>query len=107
MPSYSTPGVYFERIDEAAEPLVPVRTDVAAFVGVAERGPVDLATPVESWKQFQATFGNFLGNAYLAYCAKAFFENGGDRMYAVRVAAPAAASHTNPPGGQPPDGSAS
>lgn len=86
MPEYLTPGVYYEPTDATRGGISAVRTDIAAFVGLAERGPLHTAWPVESWRQFQSVFGDFSGNAYLAYCVKAFFENGGRRCYIVRVA---------------------
>jgi uncharacterized protein len=86
MPTYLTPGVYFERSDAVVPAIAALRTDIAAFVGIAERGPVHTAVPVQSWRQFQATFGGFIGGGYLAYMVKAFFENGGRKCYAVRVA---------------------
>jgi phage tail sheath protein FI len=107
MPTYATPGVYFERVDNASQAVAELRTDIAGFVGIAQMGPVHKATKVESWQQFLSTFGNFISNGYLAYSAKAFFENGGERMYVVRVAAPMASTGTNPPGAQPADGMSS
>jgi uncharacterized protein len=107
MPTYLTPGVYFESVDEASLGVASIRTDVAAFVGIAAQGPVHRATPVESWVQFQSAFGDFLPNAYLAYAAKAFFENGGEKLYIVRIAAPQATTKTNSAALQPADGSAS
>src|SRR6266545_7499378 len=86
MPTYLTPGVYLERSDAVVPAIAALRTDIAAFVGIAERGPVHTAVPVQSWRQFQATFGGFIGGGYLAYTVKAFFENGGRKCYAVRVA---------------------
>ena len=104
MPTYATPGVYFERIDKAGQLVPEIRTDIAGIVGIAQKGPVHKAIPVESWQQFQSTFGSFIPNGYLAYSAKAFFENGGGRVYVVRVAAPKVSTVTNPPGAQPADG---
>ncbi len=89
MPELLTPGVYFEAVDASAAGITALPTDVAGFVGVAERGPLDRPRPVESWEQFRSLFGEFLGNAYLAYAAKAFFDNGGRRAWFVRVAADA------------------
>jgi len=80
------PGVYFEPADSVVPAITALRTDIAGFVGVAERGPLNSATPVESWRQFQSTFGGFLGSGYLAYAVKGFFENGGRKCYVVRVA---------------------
>jgi phage tail sheath protein FI len=80
------PGVYFEAVDRAERAVTPLRTDVAAFVGVAERGPLDRPTRIETWEQFRARFGGFLPGTYLAAAIKAFFDNGGRRVWVVRVA---------------------
>jgi phage tail sheath protein FI len=90
VPTSLTPGVWFERVDQAA-PIAELRTDVAAFVGTAERGPVHTPVPVTSWEQFEAVFGAFLATSYLAWSVKAFFDNGGRRCHVVRVASPTAA----------------
>ena len=86
MPTYETPGVYYERMDASPPAIGAVRTDVAGFVGIASRGLVDQPTPVQSWRQFRANFGSFIGSGYLAYVVKGFFENGGGKCYVVRVA---------------------
>jgi len=91
MSDYLTPGVIYERVDATAPAVTVIRTDVTGFVGIAERGPVDQAVPVDSWRQFQTTFGSFIGAAFLAYAVRAFFENGGRRCWVVRVASPWAA----------------
>ncbi len=91
MSAYQTPGVYHERADADAGGVNALRTDIAGFVGISERGPMHLAVPVESYRQFQAWFGDAIDNGYLAYCTRAFFENGGSRLWAVRVASQAAA----------------
>src|SRR5882762_11696813 len=77
VPTYATPGVYYERVDATAPAISVIRTDVAGFVGIASRGPVDMAVPVQSWRQFQAHFGEFTGAGFLAYSVRGFFENGG------------------------------
>jgi len=104
MATYATPGVYFEPADQNTQALTVLRTDIAAFLGIAQMGPVNVPTPVNSWEQFQSTFGTFLPNAYMAYCAKAFFENGGQTLYGVRVAANKAETATNLGFVQPADG---
>ena len=86
MATYTTPGVYYERIDATAPAISAIRTDVAGFVGIAVSGPLDTAVPVQSWKQFQAYFGGFTGSGFLAYAVRSFFENGGSRCWVVRVA---------------------
>lgn len=92
MPTYAAPGVYYERVDAGAPRVAPLRTDIAGFVGIARRGPVHQAVPIESWRQFQAWFGDFTGAGYLAYAARAYFDGGGRRAWIVRVASPAAAA---------------
>lgn len=85
MPTYVTPGVYFEAVD-APPDVRALRTDIAAFVGIAERGPLNTPTRVESWEQFVSAFGGLQPYAFLAYSVKAFFENGGRTCFVVRVA---------------------
>jgi len=84
--TYETPGVYYERVDATPPAIAAIRTDIAGFVGIASRGPLDTAIPVQSWRQFQAYFGDFTGAGFLAYNVRAFFENGGKRCWVVRVA---------------------
>lgn len=101
MPTYVTPGVYFEPTDRNDQGTAPLRTDVAAFIGIAQMGPLDTPTPVTTWEQFQSVFGTFLPNAYLAYCAKAFFDQGGAMFYGMRIAAPEVKTATNTSVAQP------
>lgn len=88
MRAYTTPGVYFEWLDAAAGAIRIVRTDVAGFVGFAERGPLHAPVRIESWTQFRSTFGMHMSVAYLAYAVEGFFANGGQICYVVRVADP-------------------
>ena len=101
MPSYVTPGVYYETLDEQHKTVAGIRTDIAAFIGLAERGPLHYPTIIRSWEQFESTFGAFIANGYLAYSVKAFFENGGQVCYVVRVAAKEIATQSNPEVVQP------
>src|SRR5437588_121376 len=107
MPVYATPGVYYEAVDLDSGQIGPIRTDIAAFVGIAERGPLHAPTPVTTWEQFQSAFGNFIPQGYLAYSVKAFFENGGSRCHVVRVAGGTAATATDNAAIQPADGHSS
>jgi len=85
---YRTPGVHFEWIDDQPPPILPLRTDIAGFVGIAERGPLHKPVKIESWAQFTGNFGGHIPQAYLAYAVQAFFENGGRTCWIVRVADP-------------------
>lgn len=82
------PGVYFERTDKRITERIPLRTDIAGFVGIAQRGPLHTPTKVESWIQFTSEFGTHIPQGYLAYAVEGFFANGGRTCWIVRVAAP-------------------
>lgn len=90
MPEYLTPGVYF-RFQEQPPPILGLRTDIAGFVGLARRGPLNTPVPLYSWRQFTEVFGDFLPCSYLAYAVQGFFANGGVTCYVVRVAGKTAA----------------
>ena len=85
MPTYLTPGVYVEEVDRGTKPIEGVGTAVAAFLGIAEKGPVGKATMVANWTQFVSTFGGFIPGAYLAHAVYGYFNNGGTLAYVVRV----------------------
>jgi hypothetical protein len=86
MTALRTPGAYYERVDAGSPQVTPLRTDIAGFAGIAERGPLDLPVPVESWRQFMSWFGDVTPVGFLAYAVRGFFENGGLRCWVVRVA---------------------
>jgi phage tail sheath protein FI len=90
--AYRTPGVYFEWLDTRPPPMVPLRTDIAGFVGITSRGPLHEPVKVESWSQFISLFGAHIPQGYLAYAAEGFFANGGQTCWLVRVADPESAS---------------
>lgn len=83
------PGVSIVSATPAARPVAPARTDVAAFVGIASRGPLGVPVRVTAFREFELTFGSFTAGGFLAYAVKAFFENGGIAAWIVRAAAPA------------------
>ena len=100
MSVYLTPGIYLRPQPAERKDLRLVRTDVAGFVGFAERGPLpapgtvlgskvkaeDLAIRLTSWKEFTIRFGGFIPYGSLAYAVRAFFDNGGTTCYVMRVA---------------------
>jgi phage tail sheath protein FI len=84
------PGVRIEWPDTNAQQLDTGRTDVAGFLGIAERGPLHTAVKLESMRQFRTTFGAHIERGCLAYGVEGFFANGGRTCWVVRVADPAA-----------------
>lgn len=81
-----TPGAYYERVDAGGPDVTPLRTDITGFVGIADRGPLDLPVPVQSWRQYVSWFGDVPAVGFLGYAVRGFFENGGVRCWVVRVA---------------------
>jgi phage tail sheath protein FI len=87
MPTYLSPGVYVEEVEAGSRPIEGVGTAVAAFVGLAERGPANQPTLVTNWTQFTQSFGEFVPGAYLAHAVYGYFLNGGGSCYVVRIGA--------------------
>ncbi len=85
MPTYLSPGVYVEEVEAGSRPIEGVGTAVAAFIGLAERGPLNTPTLVSNWTQFTSTFGDFVPGGYLAHAVYGYFMNGGGNCYVVRI----------------------
>ena len=83
--SYLSPGVYVEEVSSGSKPIEAAGTAVAAFVGFAEKGPVNQPMLVTNWTQFTQTFGGFIPGSYLAHAVYGYFANGGGTGYVVRV----------------------
>ncbi|KQV73506.1 hypothetical protein ASC64_18905 [Nocardioides sp. Root122] len=83
----SYPGVYIEEFTPAS-PIEGVSTSVAAFIGIAEKGPIGEARFLTSIDAFTETFGGPLDGPqpyYLPLAVQGFFANGGKMAYVVRV----------------------
>ncbi len=105
MAEYLSPGVYVEEIDAGPKPIEGVSTSTTGAVGVTARGPTtDKPVLVTSFADFQRQFGGFLpeppaaiqanlGNNLIEggrwwdfpLAVKAYFDNGGQRLYVKRV----------------------
>ena len=95
MPEYLSPGVYVEETSYRAKSIEGVATSTCGFVGQCAFGPTSGLPPlVTSFEEFRRTFGGLqdlvLEGAgpttnYLAHAVRAFFENGGKRVYVARV----------------------
>lgn len=95
MPSYLSPGVYVEEVQNGARPIEGVGTAVAAFVGFAPQGPFHQPTLVTNWSQYVENFGGF-DDGYLAHAVYGYFANGGGMAYIVRIGGPSTAATTSP-----------
>jgi hypothetical protein len=101
-------GITFETWRPPVPSPLP-RMDVAAFVGLAASGPLDVPVAVESSAEFHEIFGDDLrlgiardGNeiiyAELAPAVRQFFRAGGQRCWVVRVASGAVTNRFPLPG---------
>lgn len=88
MTSAALPGVSLTFVPRGSEEE-PLRTDVAAFLGRARRGPVDAPVRVESWNDVLGAFGPPDGSSATPYALRGFFENGGRTAWVLRVSGPA------------------
>jgi len=85
MPSYLSPGIYPREIDFSFY-VKQLSTSACGMIGIAEKGPIHTPTLVTSWEQFLRAFGGYISAGYLAYAARAFFDNGGNVLWVVRTA---------------------
>jgi phage tail sheath protein FI len=98
MPETLHPGVYVQEVSSGVSPIQGVSTSTAAFVGIADKGPVpgtllptgQAAQPLEvtSFTEYSRNFGGFRADSFLTYAVQAFFQNGGQQLYVVRVIPP-------------------
>ena len=80
------PGVYFEDNPKVERGVSLGETGVPAFLGVAQRGPLNEPVSVQSIQQFLRIFGEPVKDSYLYGSVFGFFLNGGSRCYIVRIA---------------------
>jgi phage tail sheath protein FI len=97
MPDYLSPGVYIQELEGPA-PIVGVSTSIAGFIGMAERGPVNVPILCTSPGDYSRWFGGLLirgefvdpadsnrAHCYLPYAVAGFFNNSGQIAYVMRV----------------------
>ncbi len=82
-PTY--PGVYVEEIPSGVRTITGVATSVTAFVGRAQRGPVDEPMVINSFGDFERMFGGLWPDSTMAFAVRDFFVNGGSQAVIVRV----------------------
>ncbi|MCP3137368.1 phage tail sheath family protein [Pyxidicoccus xibeiensis] len=95
MPEYLAPGVFVEETSFRSKSIEGVSTTTTGFVGPTRYGPVDLEPElVTSVVEFERIYGNrrqlafkTIGSLhnYTWHAVRAFFEEGGKRLYISRV----------------------
>jgi phage tail sheath protein FI len=107
MPEYLSPGVFIEEVPARLKAIEGVSTSTAGMVGEAARGtaagwlpgvgnangfqltPDEAPVLVTSFAQYQRTFGappaDPATDGYLGHSVRAFFDNGGRRVFIARA----------------------
>ncbi len=99
MPEYLAPGVFVEEVSFRAKSIEGVSTTTTGFVGATRYGPTDIEPEIiTSLVEFERAyggktkldFGEGVGEIdnYMWNAARAFFEEGGKRLYVARAFTP-------------------
>ena len=98
MPEYLAPGVFVEEVSFRSKSIEGVSTTTTGFVGPTRYGPLDIEPEIiTSLVEFERTYGGreklVWGDTgevdnYLWHGVRAFFEEGGKRLYVSRVFTP-------------------
>ena len=81
----ASPGVYIQEVSSGVRTIAGVATSVAAFLGAASRGPINKATRIYSFADFERGFGGLSADSEMSYGVRQFFLNGGTDAWIVRV----------------------
>jgi uncharacterized protein len=100
VPEYLAPGVYVEETSFRAKSIEGVGTSTTAFAGPTRKGPVanaeNLPEILSSYADFERLYGGYanlqltpVGEAhdinFLAHAVRAYFNEGGSRLYVARA----------------------
>ena len=99
MPEYLAPGVFIEEVSYRSKSIEGVSTTTTGFVGPTRYGPVEIEPEIiTNVTEFERTYGdgkqlNYASSDgtlhnYLWHGVRAFFEEGGKRLYVARVFRP-------------------
>lgn len=80
------PTVYIEEIPSGVQTITGVPTSITAFVGRARRGPVNEPIVINSFADFDRTFGGLWLASEMSYAVRDFYVNGGSQAIIVRLA---------------------
>jgi uncharacterized protein len=82
-PTY--PGVYIEEIPSGVRTITGVATSITAFVGRTRRGPDNEPVTINSFADFERTFGGLWELSTVSYAVRDFYLNGGSQAIVVRL----------------------
>src|SRR5712664_1944912 len=82
-PTY--PGVYIQEKPSGVHTIIGVATSITAFVGRAQRGPVNVPKTINSYSDYERIFGGLDANCRTSYAVRDFYLNGGSQAIIVRL----------------------
>jgi hypothetical protein len=85
MTEYLARGVYVEEKPTQLKPIEGVPTSTTGFIGPCLKGPFKKATLVTNLAEFERTYGSDRRSNYTWHAVRAFFEEGGRRLYVARA----------------------
>ncbi len=94
MPEYLAPGVYVEETSFRSKSIEGVSTTTTGFIGPTRYGPIDMEPDIiTGLGEFERTYGDreqlvYDGDPmhnFMWHAVRSFFEEGGKRLYIVRV----------------------
>ena len=98
MPATLTyPGVYVEEIPSGVHTITGVATSITAFIGQADKGPVDEAFVINSFGDYERNFGGLSLKSTMSFAVRDFYLNGGSKAVIVRVTNGAATARATIP----------
>ena len=82
-PTY--PGVYVQEVSSGVRTITGVSTSIAAFVGMVNRGRVNIPTRVLSFTDYERKYGNDTTVSEMTDQVRQFFFNGGQQAFIMRL----------------------
>ncbi len=79
------PGVYIDELPSSVRTIAGVSTSVTGLIGRALRGPVNRATVIHGFGEYERIFGGLWSRSALSYAVRHYFQNGGGTAVIVRV----------------------
>ena len=80
-------GVYIREVPSGPGPITGVSTSNFGLIGFSPKGPVNQPTICSNFQEYSTKFGSFTEKGLSGHEAYAFYANGGQILYFVRVVA--------------------
>ncbi len=79
------PGVYVEEISSGVRTITGVATSITAFIGRAEKGPLDTPVTINNFGDYERVFGGLENYSSMSYAVRDYYLNGGGQAVIVRL----------------------